>query len=194
MTKRKITEADGWLIDGKNNRSSISYWGSREAAEKALLSNKNCRDCTNCSRCSRCSDCSDCSGCSGCSDCSGLRFKIGVTATEGEGGEPPPVPVIPNIHSTLFAAASQPKALDMSDWHTCQNTHCRAGWTVAKAGEAGFALEAWYGGAGSGTTLAAMLIYDASDPDFKINPGRFFDSNAEALADMKRLAELEASK
>jgi len=34
-----------------------------------------------------------------------------------------------------------------------------------------------------------MLIYDASDPAFKINPGRFYDDNESALADMKRLAE-----
>jgi hypothetical protein len=34
-----------------------------------------------------------------------------------------------------------------------------------------------------------MMIYDASDPGFKINPCRFFDSNQEALADMRRLAE-----
>jgi hypothetical protein len=39
-----------------------------------------------------------------------------------------------------------------------------------------------------------MLIYDASDPAFKINPARFYDGNDAALADMKRLAELEAAK
>ena len=40
-----------------------------------------------------------------------------------------------------------------------------------------------------GTPLAAMMIYDASDPNYKINPCRFFDDNEAALADMKRLAE-----
>ena len=34
-----------------------------------------------------------------------------------------------------------------------------------------------------------MMIYDASDPNFKINPARFYDSNENALADMKKLAE-----
>ncbi len=105
---------------------------------------------------------------------------------------PPPTPTIPNIHSTIFSAASQPKALDMGDWHTCEKTHCRAGWAVALAGEAGFALERFYGGVGSGTTLAAMMIYDASDPAFKINPCRFFDDNAAALADMATLAGASA--
>ena len=38
-----------------------------------------------------------------------------------------------------------------------------------------------------------MMIYDASDPNFKINPSRFFDSNEDALANMKRLADREKS-
>jgi len=71
----------------------------------------------------------------------------------------------------------------MGDWHTCKNTHCRAGWTVTLAGPEGKALEDFHG-----TLLAAMLIYDASDPNYKINPCRFFDSNEEALADMKSMA------
>lgn len=72
----------------------------------------------------------------------------------------------------------------MRDWHKCKKTHCRAGWAVALAGEAGFALERFYN-----TPLAAMMIYDASDPAFKINPARFFEDNEAALTDMKRLAE-----
>ena len=94
------------------------------------------------------------------------------------------VPVIPNIHKAVYEAASQPKALAMDTWHTCEKTHCRAGWVVTLAGEKGRALEKRFD-----TLLAAMKIYDASDPNFKINPCRFFDENEAALADMKRLAE-----
>jgi len=72
----------------------------------------------------------------------------------------------------------------MSDWHTCEKTHCRGGWVVTLAGEAGKELEKFYG-----TALAAMFIYDASDPNYRINPVRFHDNNEEALADMKKLAE-----
>jgi hypothetical protein len=72
----------------------------------------------------------------------------------------------------------------MENWHKCEKTHCRAGWVVTLAGEAGRKLEAFYN-----TPLAAMLIYDASVPDFKINPSRFYDDDEAALADMKRLAE-----
>jgi hypothetical protein len=95
----------------------------------------------------------------------------------------PSIPVINYIHKQVYEAVSKPKALDMGNWHTCETTHCRAGWVVTLAGEAGKKLEQFHG-----TLLAAMLIYDASDPGYKINPGRFFDSNKQALADMKQLA------
>lgn len=72
----------------------------------------------------------------------------------------------------------------MLDWHSCANTHCRAGWVVTLAGEAGKALESRFD-----TPLAAMMIYRASG--YEISPVRFFETNDEALADMKRLAEVE---
>jgi hypothetical protein len=75
----------------------------------------------------------------------------------------------------------------MSDWHTCETTHCRAGWVTHLAGEPGKALERRFN-----TLLAAMMIYDASTPEsYRISPVRFFETNAVALADMKKLAEVE---
>ncbi len=76
----------------------------------------------------------------------------------------------------------------MRDWHTCDTTHCRAGWVVALAGESGKKLED-----ATSTLFAAMQIYLASDPDNPISPVRFYESNELALADMKRLAELQAT-
>ena len=188
-----IREEDGWLIDARNNKANIAYFSSREMAEAALKSLKDCDECINCSgcsgcsRCSYCSRCSDCSDCSRCWDCWGLRLQKNIQGKEGE-NEPPAVPTIPNIHTAIFQAASQPEALEMDSWHTCENTHCRAGWAVTLAGAEGKELEAFYN-----TELAAMMIYDASDPSFKINPARFYDKNDAALADMKRLAEREAA-
>lgn len=95
-------------------------------------------------------------------------------------------PVIPNIHQAVYAAASQPGALDMENWHTCETTHCRAGWVVTLAGGNGADLT-WP------CSTAAWLIYQVSDPSMKSRPN-FFCSNEEALADMKRLAEEEASR
>jgi hypothetical protein len=98
----------------------------------------------------------------------------------------PPIPVIPNIHQVIYEAVNQPGALDMGSWHTCGTTHCRGGWVVEKAGDAGRKLEAFHN-----TDLAARLIYKASG--FDINPARFHDSNEDAMADMKRLAEAEVN-
>ncbi len=77
----------------------------------------------------------------------------------------------------------------MGDWHTCDTTHCRAGWVTHLAGEAGKKLEAFHGGS---TLMAAMRIYHASSPHH-VSPVRFFESNEVAMADMKRMAELEGS-
>ena len=72
----------------------------------------------------------------------------------------------------------------MESVHTCEKTHCRAGWVITLAGGAGRKLEDFFN-----WELAAMKIYEASAPGFKIHPARFYDNNAEALADMKALAE-----
>ena len=88
----------------------------------------------------------------------------------------------------MFAAASEPNALNMSDWHTCDTTHCRAGWVVTLAGEAGKTLETYWT-----TNHAAWLIYRASDPGIVGHRPNFFATNDEALADMKRLADQEAA-
>jgi predicted metal-dependent hydrolase len=91
--------------------------------------------------------------------------------------------VIEGIHQKLYAAVSQPSALDMGRWHFCETTHCRAGWVVHLAGEAGYELERR-----TSALFAAQQIYKASG--YEISPARFFDSNEDALADMKRLAEV----
>ena len=70
----------------------------------------------------------------------------------------------------------------MDTWHTCETTHCRAGWVVHLAGKAGKELELFHN-----TLLAAQLIYlESGSP---INPCRFYDKNEEALSDMKERAE-----
>jgi uncharacterized protein YjbI with pentapeptide repeats len=98
-------------------------------------------------------------------------------------------PKIENIHQAIYAAALAPDALDMGQWHNaCGTAHCRAGWVVVLAGEAGKALEAKIG-----TPAAATLIYLASDPELERFPS-FYCGNEEALADMKARAEAEAAK
>lgn len=93
------------------------------------------------------------------------------------------IPVIADIHKAVYQAASAtPESLDMSTWHTCETTHCRAGWVVHLAGEEGKALETFHN-----TELAARLIYKASG--YEINPAQFYLDNDSAMRDMKALAE-----
>jgi hypothetical protein len=98
------------------------------------------------------------------------------------------VPRIANIHQAVYSAASKPDALDMATWHTCDTTHCRAGWVITLAGDAGRAME-WC----IGTSTAAAIIYMASDPGIERIPN-WHASNEDALADMRRLAEAEAAR
>ena len=92
------------------------------------------------------------------------------------------VPVIEDIHKKVYDVASKPGALDMNDWHTCETTHCRAGWVVTLAGKEGLDLESK-----TSCAVAASLIYMKSDPKLKRIPD-FYCRNEEALEDMKKLA------
>lgn len=158
-----------WLEDDNGNKCSIEYFGSEEAAQKALDSLKNCKNCTNCSRCSDCSD------------YIGNKPKIIASYK---------VPVIENIHSKVMEAITKnPNEFDMSSWHTeCGTTHCRAGWVITLAGEEGKALEAFHD-----TPLAALLIYHASS-SIPISMPRFYENSETAMADIIRCAKLELEK
>ena len=167
-----------WIKDDNGNQCSVEYWGSEQSARDALASLTRCYDCSDCydcygcSGCSRCSRCSGCSGCYDCYDCSGKKeSKPAIIA-----------PAIPDIHKAIYAAVSQPDALNMEDWHSCDTTHCRAGWAVHLAGEAGYKLERE-----TSPVFAAMMIYKASG--YEISPCRFFDKAPAAMEDMRKLAE-----
>ena len=88
-------------------------------------------------------------------------------------------PVIPNLDDAILAAIESGGTLNMDSWHTCETTHCRAGWAVHLAGVAGQALEDRVG-----PSAAGALIYHASTghvPDFMA-------SNEAALADIRACA------
>ena len=206
-----------WISGSNGNRASIERWGDEAGARRALASLENCSgcsdcsdcygcyDCSGCSRCydcygcsgcsgcsrcydcsgcSRCSGCYDCYGCSGCSRCSGCSDLKDAAPVEAQASQALTVPTVEDLHAKIYeAATATPEAFDMSDVHGCSTTHCRAGWAVHLAGDAGYALEARFG-----WELAAMKIYDASCPGYKISPVRFYDSDEAALADMKKLA------
>lgn len=74
------------------------------------------------------------------------------------------VPIVPDIDRRILAALGKGGELCMPWWHTCETTHCRAGWAIHLAGKAGYDLEE-----AVGPSAAAALIYQKSAgyvPDF----------------------------
>lgn len=124
-----------------------------------------------------------CWNCSGCSDLKNAKPEEAISAEKKESIFD--YPVIPNIHQRVFEETTKENALDMSDWHTCDTTHCRAGWVVFLAGEKGKKLESE-----TSTLFAAMQIYNAYS-EIKVSPTQYFKKNEEAMEDIKRCAELE---
>lgn len=100
----------------------------------------------------------------------------------------PHVPRLKNLHRRVSAAVGRAGCrLDMDYWHSteCKTTHCRAGWVITLAGEAGRALEK-----AVGSSMAGALIYFRSTgevPDFYAN-------DEAALANIRRAARREREK
>jgi len=146
-----------------------------------------CTNCINCVSCCSCHNCLNCLGCNFCTDCThcydGFKGENSSFTIRGKEFTPSKVE---GIHQKVYEAASQYGALDMDDWHTCETTHCRAGWVVTLAGKDGKELEEK-----TDTAFAAMVIYHASS-DVEVAQSAFFVGNEEALKDIKRCAEEEA--
>ena len=161
--------------------------------EKQNETNDGCWNCSGCSGCSGCSDSSDCSDCSRCSRCSRCSYLTNARPVEQSENNPVMVvPIIENIHQKVFeAVTATDDSLNMDTWHTCETTHCRAGWVVQLAGEEGKKLELQ-----TSTLFAAQQIYFKSSPKINVSPTRFYESNEVALKDMERCAkeEIELTK
>jgi hypothetical protein len=95
----------------------------------------------------------------------------------------PDVPVVEHLDARILSLVEAGEGrLEMSAWHTCETTHCRAGWAIHLAGEQGRRLEERHGPA-----VAGAMIYRAST-------GRvphFHASNERALEDIRRCADMQ---
>ena len=71
------------------------------------------------------------------------------------------------LRAVASAALADADALEMDTWHTCDTTHCIAGWAIHQAGEPGRILEALHGPALAGRLLlgndAASHFCDDND-------------------------------
>jgi hypothetical protein len=77
--------------------------------------------------------------------------------------------------------------LNMSNWHTCNTTHCLGGWTVHLAGMDGYDLEKRL----CSTPAAAAIILRASRPKSPLP--NFYARNEAALAFIKARAKEEVT-
>ena len=93
------------------------------------------------------------------------------------------VPIVADLDRRMEEVTRPEGALDMGSWHTCDTTHCRAGWAIVLAGEAGTTLERKVGPAAAGA-----LIYHASTGHV---PNFYADDDA-ARADIVRRANGES--
>ncbi|TVQ34031.1 MAG: pentapeptide repeat-containing protein [Phycisphaeraceae bacterium] len=90
-------------------------------------------------------------------------------------------PILTDIDAKILAAIRDGGELRMSDWHACETTHCRGGWAIHLAGDAGRALEKEYG-----SGAAAALIYAASRPGKRLPD--FYANDEDAMADIEACA------
>jgi hypothetical protein len=75
-------------------------------------------------------------------------------------------------------AALKDGALEMNEWHTCERTHCMAGWALHQAGEPGRLLEQ-----AMGSQIAGLMLLGVDAHS------HFFDSNEEATAYLHSVLE-----
>ena len=85
----------------------------------------------------------------------------------------------PRIAAVAKAALANEDALNMRVWHSCETTHCIAGWAIHLAGEQGKALEGEFG-----SYIAGLSLLGAEAAS------HFYDSKADATAWLR--GELEA--
>jgi hypothetical protein len=94
----------------------------------------------------------------------------------------PDVPIVAGLDRRILDAIEAGGSLNMGAWHSCDTTHCRAGWAITLAGAAGRELEAR-----RGPFHAGRLIYLASTG----RAPHFFATNEDALADIRKCAAEE---
>lgn len=93
----------------------------------------------------------------------------------------PKAPTIQHIDAAILKAING-GTVEMRRWHSCETTHCRGGWAIHLAGEAGLELERK-----TCPYTAARLIYEASRPGIKCPD--FFASNETAMEDLRICAQ-----
>jgi hypothetical protein len=161
---------------------------------KLCVYSRSCHNCDYCVECIQCDHCKDCTNCIRCNYCvnDANWHKKNSPSGGTQINSPPIVPVVKNIHQKILDAVSYENELDtagkldMSAVHTCGTTHCRAGWAIHLAGDAGYKLEEHFG-----WHIAAIKIFNASSV-IPVGLSKFYGSNLVAYENIEQAAKLES--
>lgn len=179
------------------NRTNIGCWNCADCAY--CQDCDSCMDCHGCRQCVRCGAAVDCQACvdsyglhkcSACRHCARVDYGDNCTGllqrSEVENEEADfRLPVLVDVHQKVLEAASHTGALNMGKWHSCETTHCRAGWVVVLAGEMARRMEEI-----CGTRIVARVIY-ARSSEIRVPDWTFFETEKVALKHMVKCAEME---
>src|SRR5262245_38440110 len=64
-----------------------------------------------------------------------------LSGADLSGADLPYIPIVEQLDAKILAAIETGGELKMKEWHTCETTHCRYGWAITLAGDAGRVLE-----------------------------------------------------
>ncbi len=101
-----------------------------------------------------------------------------LSGADLSGADLPYVEPMPDLDKKILQQITTTGKLKMDDVHTCETTHCRAGWAIVLH-PAGRTLEALLG-----WSVAGALIYNAAYPKMKLP--NFFAKDEEAMDDIKK--------
>jgi len=165
----------------EDNKSNKGCWNCSRCSRCSDC--YRCSDCSGCSRCSDCYRCSDCSGCSRCSDCYRCSDCSRCSGKQGS-KDILAIPKVEKLNQKVSIATDGDNSLEMGNWHTCDTTHCWAGWIVHLAGSEGYKLAET-----TSNEFAAMMIFKESNGK-PISPVNFYLGNEEAKAKIDELAKV----
>ena len=96
-----------------------------------------------------------------------------------------PIPVVENLDRKILDILEGGKGgLEMNCWHTCETTHCLAGWAIHLAGQPGYDLEKLVGSHNAG-----FLIFKKSTGSYP----HFYGTNDDALDELRERAAAAAN-
>lgn len=104
-----------------------------------------------------------------------------------QGATLPDSPTVEKLFTKIKEAIeTNGNKLEMGDWHSCETTHCMAGWAIHLVGEEGYELENKFS-----SSVAGALIINKSCPYLEGKVPNFTASNENAMEFINQCAAQE---